>query len=409
MTAEIGLRHNHFSHDRTHDPEVTYVFDGNILLFLDGSSHERIEVIHMRSYKTLREIITDAKLSVPHEDVLVKPHFLFRDGVPGGNSLFHYGRNIAKIGLRHNHFSYDRTHDPEVTYVFDGNILLFLNGSSHERIEHLAVPCLMRFNLTNKVDSVKIGTLKYGGGFCQEGLYETSIIGLHPVCIGLPDGKETIPLDDKEEQVDYGHDDNDAYLIEPEDAENSSDVGGSDNDSDFTAMSEAMLAPFPMSSGFELNTSFEGASGVLASAHGFEMTEALAPMLASLVQQRLVIYGDFDDDDDISISLVPVRVEREEPSGPKPSCDEGPSIDAATLSKPEAHLDAAQHQNKGLELDLAKLTKKWDSQVTELQAEIERLSITRSQVILVDPRVLRKQDQKGAHEVRDARMGECVA
>ncbi|ONK74132.1 uncharacterized protein A4U43_C03F3100 [Asparagus officinalis] len=39
-------------------------------------------------------------------------------------------------------------------------------------------------------------------------------------------GKEPIPLDDKEEQVDYGHDDIDAYLTEPEDAGNLGDVGG---------------------------------------------------------------------------------------------------------------------------------------------------------------------------------------
>ncbi|ONK55349.1 uncharacterized protein A4U43_UnF4460 [Asparagus officinalis] len=81
--------HNHFGHDGAHDPKVMHVFDGSVLLFLDGSSHERIEVIRTGSYNTLREIIIDAKISVPHEDVSVKPHFLFRDGVLGGNSFFY--------------------------------------------------------------------------------------------------------------------------------------------------------------------------------------------------------------------------------------------------------------------------------------------------------------------------------
>ncbi|ONK72580.1 uncharacterized protein A4U43_C04F20890 [Asparagus officinalis] len=74
-----------------------------------------------------------------------------------------------------------------------------------------------------------------------------------------------------------------------------------------------------------------------------------------------------------------------------------------------ACLEVARHQKEELELNLAELTKKCDSKVAELQAEMERLSIIRSQAILVDPRVLREQVQKGAHEVGDARMAECVA
>ncbi|ONK78221.1 uncharacterized protein A4U43_C02F15880 [Asparagus officinalis] len=84
-------RCNYFGHDGTHDPEVTHVFNRNIPLFLDDSSHEWIEVIRMVSYKTLWEIITDAKFSMIYEDMSVKPHFLFGEAVPGGNSFFHYG------------------------------------------------------------------------------------------------------------------------------------------------------------------------------------------------------------------------------------------------------------------------------------------------------------------------------
>ncbi|ONK76190.1 uncharacterized protein A4U43_C03F24890 [Asparagus officinalis] len=82
-------RHNHFGHDMTHDPELSYVFDGNAPLFLEGSSQESNETIRTSNYRTLQEIITDAKFSVPHKDVLGKPHFLFGDSVPGGNSLFY--------------------------------------------------------------------------------------------------------------------------------------------------------------------------------------------------------------------------------------------------------------------------------------------------------------------------------
>ncbi|ONK81041.1 uncharacterized protein A4U43_C01F24600 [Asparagus officinalis] len=30
--------HNHYGHDGTHDPKMAYAFDGNVPLFLDGSS-----------------------------------------------------------------------------------------------------------------------------------------------------------------------------------------------------------------------------------------------------------------------------------------------------------------------------------------------------------------------------------
>ncbi|ONK78339.1 uncharacterized protein A4U43_C02F17510 [Asparagus officinalis] len=37
--------YNHYFHDGTRHPKVTHAFDGNIPLFLEGSSQERIEAI----------------------------------------------------------------------------------------------------------------------------------------------------------------------------------------------------------------------------------------------------------------------------------------------------------------------------------------------------------------------------
>ncbi|ONK74131.1 uncharacterized protein A4U43_C03F3090 [Asparagus officinalis] len=151
----------------------------------------------------------------------------------------------------------------------------------------------------------------------------------------------------------------------------------------------------------------------------------------------MVIVHGASVDDDVSISPVPALVAREEPLSPKPSRDEGPSMAATALSESEVSstgvevvptdvpttttmvakattaeaqtcLETAQHQEE-LELNLAELTKKWDSQVVELQAETERLSVIRSQVIPINPRALKEQAQKGAHEVRDTRVAECVA
>ncbi|ONK80569.1 uncharacterized protein A4U43_C01F19290 [Asparagus officinalis] len=108
-------------------------------------------------------------------------------------------------------------------------------------------------------------------------------------CFSLIDGlmrffhtsKEPIPLEDKKEQVDYGHDDIDAYLTEPDDASDLGDIGGSsympDDESDFENMGEAMPTSFPVSNHFEPVTNFEGASDVLASVPTFEMTKAPAP------------------------------------------------------------------------------------------------------------------------------------
>ncbi|ONK73164.1 uncharacterized protein A4U43_C04F27930 [Asparagus officinalis] len=135
------------------------------------------------------------------------------------------------------------------------------------------------------------------------------------------------------------------------------------------------------------------------------MTEAPTPSPILLVRRRLIIHGALDDDDDVSISPVPAGVEWEGPSSPKPSYDEGPIMPAAivseskisstsvkvvpmdvptttimvvTIAATRACLEATQHQKEELELNLAELTKRWDSQVSEPQTKMEHLSIIRS-------------------------------
>ncbi|ONK73017.1 uncharacterized protein A4U43_C04F26190 [Asparagus officinalis] len=93
VTNSIALvnHHNHFGYDGIHDPGVMHIFDGSIPLFLNDSSQERFDAIHIGNYKTLLEIITNVKFFVPPEDISVKQHLLFGDNAPSGNSLFHWG------------------------------------------------------------------------------------------------------------------------------------------------------------------------------------------------------------------------------------------------------------------------------------------------------------------------------
>ncbi|ONK78127.1 uncharacterized protein A4U43_C02F14630 [Asparagus officinalis] len=126
-------RRNNYSHNGTNDPKMAYPFDSNVLLFFEGSSQERVAIIRSGDYWTLREIVTDAKFSVPNEDALMKPHFLFRDC--------------------------------QVSFIF---------------LQCLVVPRFMHYNLTNREDSVKVGSLKHDDGFHQDGLYGVSIMGLRP-------------------------------------------------------------------------------------------------------------------------------------------------------------------------------------------------------------------------------------
>ncbi|ONK56471.1 uncharacterized protein A4U43_C10F9060 [Asparagus officinalis] len=90
------------------------------------------------------------------------------------NSMFgtRFTLFIVEAKLRNQRSSIDtRTRDLKVTHAFDVNVPLFLE-----------VPRLMHCTLNNKEDSVKVGALKYDGGFHQEGLYGVNIIGR---CLGF--------------------------------------------------------------------------------------------------------------------------------------------------------------------------------------------------------------------------------
>ncbi|ONK60395.1 uncharacterized protein A4U43_C08F17960 [Asparagus officinalis] len=84
-------------------------------------------------------------------------------------------------------------------------------------------------------------------------------------------------------------------------------------------------------------------------------------------------------------------------SMPESSRHHGKELDAiineakATIAVAQARLEVAHHQKEELELDLAELTKKWDSHIVELQAKMERLSVVKSQAVLLNPRILREQ------------------
>ncbi|ONK80189.1 uncharacterized protein A4U43_C01F14890 [Asparagus officinalis] len=171
-----------------------------------------------------------------------------------------------------------------------------------------------------------------------------------------PSGKEPVPLDNDEEQVHYEYDDTDTYLTELDDA---------DDESDFETMSEAVPVMFPTSGHFEPVVDFEGVFGVLEFAPAIDTTATPTP--------AHVLHAN------------------------------------ATIAIAQIHLEVAQRKKEELELNLAELTKKWDSQVTELQTETKKLSIIRYQAAPIDPRILREQAQKGAHEEKDATINKANA
>ncbi|ONK73391.1 uncharacterized protein A4U43_C04F31000 [Asparagus officinalis] len=208
-------------------------------------------------------------------------------------------------------------------------------------------------------------------------------------------GKEPILLDDEEIQVDYGHDDTDAYLTEPEDVGNFGDVSSSDDESDFGIAGEEIPPSLPPSGHFEPTTAFEGAFSILTSISKVEMIEVPVPSPALLVRRRLIIHGASDDDDDVLISAVPTWVEQEGPTSPEPSCDEGLIMTIAIPSE-------AEISSTGVKFVPTDVLTTTAMVVAELQDEMERLSDIRSRAIPINPRVLREKAQKGGHEVRDA-------
>ncbi|ONK64144.1 uncharacterized protein A4U43_C07F22550 [Asparagus officinalis] len=176
---------------------------------------------------------------------------------------------------------------------------------------------------------------------------------------------------------------------------------------------------------------FEGASGVLVLAPTIETNEAPTPASTLSVRRKLIIHGSSDDVYDALFSPMLAGAKKVVPPCPKPCFDEGPSMAAASLDEPEvssmdfelvpmdvpmttsmikkdvtiikakatiivaqACLEATQHRKEELELNLANLTKKWDSHIVKLQAKTKRLSVIRSQATPIDPRILKEKAHK---------------
>ncbi|ONK78182.1 uncharacterized protein A4U43_C02F15400 [Asparagus officinalis] len=122
----------------------------------------------------------------------------------------------------------------------------------------------------------------HGRGFTHNNLIEfekkpagtASVKQCIPV-VNLTFGEESIPLDDDAEQVDYEHDETDAYLIKLDDA---------GDEPNFGAISEAVHVSFPIGSHFKLVVNFEGASAVLEPTPAIDLNAALARALVSLVR-----------------------------------------------------------------------------------------------------------------------------
>ncbi|ONK72754.1 uncharacterized protein A4U43_C04F22820 [Asparagus officinalis] len=86
--------------------------------------------------------------------------------------------------------------------------------------------------------------------------------------------------DNDEKQVDYGNDDTDAYLTEPEGVDDGGDV---DDEPDFGAMGEVAPSLFSTRGHFEPVFDFEGAFRVLKLVSAIDITEAPTPAPIPLV------------------------------------------------------------------------------------------------------------------------------
>ncbi|ONK76246.1 uncharacterized protein A4U43_C03F25560 [Asparagus officinalis] len=266
-------RHNHFGHDGTHDPEVMHIFDGNVSLFLDDSSQERIKVNKTglywitRWYKELSRKASKSRAPRLREFLV--------EGVPDEcwEESSEHPTSPRQVGI---------------------NIRELTKSAIHRGVpdrgrekgkKPLHVPAPLPSLKKQWLASHKPGPVPRDSSRTRE---ESPAVPVQKPRIGSS-GKEPIPLEDKEEQVDYGHDNTDSYLTDPEDACNLGDIGDSNDESDFRVVGKAMLTPFPTSGGFGLVTDFEGTSGI----------------------------------------------EREGLQSPKPCSDEGPSEVIATLGEPE--------------------------------------------------------------------------
>ncbi|ONK73211.1 uncharacterized protein A4U43_C04F28440 [Asparagus officinalis] len=121
------------------------------------------------------KIIMDAKFFIPNEDTSRESHSLFRDCNPNGTSIFNWVKE---------HWYY--THGDCHNYM-----LAIEHDVSFMYMYPLAVPRLMLYTLINKEDNIKVGFLKYNGGFRQEGIY-----GVNIICLRLGFIHEDAPINE---------------------------------------------------------------------------------------------------------------------------------------------------------------------------------------------------------------------
>ncbi|ONK55235.1 uncharacterized protein A4U43_UnF6050 [Asparagus officinalis] len=81
---------DHHGNDGTRDSNVRHAFNEHVLLYLEGGSQQKIEAIRFGDYRTLREMITNVKFSIPKEDTSGKPHFLFGESNSNGTFIFNW-------------------------------------------------------------------------------------------------------------------------------------------------------------------------------------------------------------------------------------------------------------------------------------------------------------------------------
>ncbi|ONK56156.1 uncharacterized protein A4U43_C10F4720 [Asparagus officinalis] len=184
--------------------------------------------------------------------------------------------------------------------------------------------------------------------------------------------KEPIPLDAIEEQVDYGHDDTDAYLTEPDDTGDIGDIGGSsymlDDEPDFEIVGEAMPTSFLASGHIEHVINFEDGDDkdefYCRELHGLHTTD-LDNIIEVKFRHLLETHhkaGEFAcakmerinmKVQSLSNSITSANGHLTELQGDIQKTDATINEAKATIATAEACLEAAQHQKEDLELNLA--------------------------------------------------------
>ncbi|ONK68543.1 uncharacterized protein A4U43_C05F13060 [Asparagus officinalis] len=245
--------HNHYGHGGTCDLEVTHAFDGNFPLFLEDSSQKIIEVIRSGDYRTLQEIITNAKFSIPDE-----------------------GDNV-KVGS----LKYDSGFRQEGLY-----------GDSVTGL------CLGFVNEDAPINEIVIVPNTFGNELAKTDEQ-------YPNKDSRFSGKEPILLNqenpDNKEKVDY-EPETDAYLSKPVNAGFNSDVYMPDDEPDLEIMSGAVPTSLATSDKFQPMANFDGTSAI-------DMAADLAPAPISIAWHRLVVCESSDEDDNTSDSSIPEELE----------------------------------------------------------------------------------------------------